>query len=158
MKYRIGNGCDAHTFSEDASRRLVLGGVTFEGEKGLVGHSDADVVAHACSEAILGATGLGDLGVHFPDTDDAFEGADSIAMLREVAAMARDTGWGVVNLDCSVVAERPKIATRRDEIQRRLTDAVGAPVTVKGRRPEGLGALGRSEGIMCLATALLEQV
>lgn len=156
MSYRVGNGFDVHAFSDDPGRRLVLGGVVFEGEAGLVGHSDADVIAHACAEAILGAAGLGDIGEHFPDTDPALSGSDSIDLLSDVASRARDAGWTVVNVDCSVVAERPRVSEHKQQMQQRLSVAVNGPVTVKGRRPEGLGALGRSEGVMCFAVALLE--
>lgn len=152
---RVGNGFDVHRFDDDPARPLVLGGVRFEGA-GLVGHSDADVVAHACAEALLGPAGLGDLGTHFPDTDEQWAGANSIELLTEVVRRVRDAGWQPVNIDCSVVAERPKLAPRRDEMQARLSEAVGAPVTVAGRRAEGLGALGRLEGVACFATALLE--
>jgi 2-C-methyl-D-erythritol 4-phosphate cytidylyltransferase / 2-C-methyl-D-erythritol 2,4-cyclodiphosphate synthase len=151
---RIGQGFDVHRTSDDPNRVLVLGGVTFPGEPGLVGHSDADAVAHAVTDALLGAAGLGDIGQQFPDTDPRFAGADSIALLRTAVALVRDAGWQPINVDCSVICERPKLAPARDEMQRILTDAVGAPVTVKGRRPEQLGALGRREGIVCMATAL----
>ncbi|MGD9797267.1 MAG: 2-C-methyl-D-erythritol 2,4-cyclodiphosphate synthase [Acidimicrobiia bacterium] len=157
MTTRVGMGFDVHPFSEDADRVLVLGGVTFPGEVALSGHSDADVVAHAAADALLGAAGLGDIGMHFPDTDPTLAGADSIELLRRVAAMVRGEGWSVANVDCSVVAERPRLADRRDAMQERLTSAVGSPVTVKGRRAEGLGALGRGEGIACYAVALLER-
>jgi 2-C-methyl-D-erythritol 2,4-cyclodiphosphate synthase len=158
---RVGNGFDVHAFvgageSADPQRRLVLGGVTFPGARPLAGHSDADVIAHACAEALLGAAGLGDLGAHFPDTDERWAGADSLALLAEVVAMLGRAGWRPVNVDCSVVAERPKLAPARDEMQAKLSRAVGAPVTVKGRRAESLGALGRAEGIACWATALIE--
>jgi 2-C-methyl-D-erythritol 4-phosphate cytidylyltransferase/2-C-methyl-D-erythritol 2,4-cyclodiphosphate synthase len=153
---RIGNGFDVHRFSDDADRPLVLGGVRFEGEgPGLHGHSDADVVAHAVAEALLGSAGLGDLGSHFPDTDDRWRGADSMALLAEVVRMLAAEGWRAVNVDCSVVAERPKLARRRDEMQAALAAVVGAPVTVKGRRAEGIGGLGRAEGIACFASALV---
>ena len=154
---RIGQGFDVHRFTDDPSRPLVLGGVTFPGARGLVGHSDADVLAHACADALLGALGLGDIGSWFPDTDEAYAGADSIELLRTVVAAVHREGWRVANIDCSVVAEEPKLAPRRDEMQARLSDAVGAPVTVKGRRAEGLGALGRREGIACWAAALVER-
>ncbi len=152
---RIGNGFDVHRFSDDRGRRLVLGGVCFDGEVGLDGHSDADVVAHAVAEALLGAAGLDDLGSHFPDTDERWHGADSLALLAEVVRLVHDEGWDPVNVDCSVIAERPKLAPRRAEMQSRLSDVVGAPVTVKGRRAEGIGGLGRCEGIACLASALV---
>lgn len=156
MRVRVGQGFDAHRFAgESAPRPLVLGGVRFEGERGLVGHSDADVIAHAVADALLGAAGLGDLGDHFPDTDDRWKSANSIELLAAVAAMVRDAGWEPSNVDCSVVCEAPKLAPRRDEMQVALSHAVGAPVTVKGRRAEGLGALGRREGIVCFASAVV---
>jgi 2-C-methyl-D-erythritol 2,4-cyclodiphosphate synthase len=153
---RVGQGFDVHRFSDDPTRALVLGGVRFDGERGLEGHSDADAVAHACADALLGAAGLGDIGSWFPDTDPTYAGADSIELLAQVAAGVRAEGWSVANIDCSVVCEAPKLAPRRDEMQRRLSAAVGAPVTVKGRRAEAMGALGRGEGIACWAVALLE--
>jgi len=155
MTVRVGQGFDVHAFSDAPDRVLVLGGVVFEGEPGLVGHSDADVVAHACADALLGAAGLGDIGQHFPDTDPTWAGADSIGLLSEVAGRVRAAGWEPGNVDCAVVCERPKLAPRRDLMQDRLTAAVGAPVTVKGNRAEGLGALGRAEGIACFAVAVV---
>lgn len=152
---RVGQGFDIHAFSDDPARVLVLGGVAFPGERGLVGHSDADVIAHAAADALLGAAGLGDIGRHFPDTDPAWAGADSIELLAEVARRVRAAGWQPANVDCAVVCERPKLAPRRDEMEQRLSDAVGAPVTLKGNRAEGLGALGRGEGIVCFAVALV---
>ncbi len=156
MSLRIGNGFDIHKFSDDPERVLMLGGVSFDGEPGLQGHSDADVISHAVGEALLGAAGLGDLGAHFPDTDDRWRGADSLQLLDEILRMLRADGWSVVNVDCSVIAERPKLAARREQMQQVLSDRVGAPVTIKGRRAEGIGGLGRSEGIACLASALIE--
>ena len=155
MGLRVGNGFDIHRFSDDPDRVLVLGGVRFDGERGLVGHSDADVVAHACAEALLGAVGLGDLGSHFPDTDERWAGADSMALLAEVVAMVAAEGWRPENLDCSVIAESPKLAPRREAMQSALSAVIGAPVSVKGRRAEGIGGLGRREGIAALVTALL---
>jgi 2-C-methyl-D-erythritol 2,4-cyclodiphosphate synthase len=152
---RIGNGVDIHRVSDDPERRLVLGGVHFPEGPGLVGHSDADVVAHAVAEALLGAAGLGDLGRHFPDTDTRWEGADSMTLLTEVVRMCAEAGWRAVNIDCSLVAERPKLSPRRAEVEASLSGAVGAPVTVKGRRGEGIGALGRAEGMACFASALV---
>jgi len=155
MSVRVGQGFDIHAFADDPTRVLVLGGVVFEGCRGLAGHSDADVVAHACADALLGAAGLGDIGQHFPDTDPKWAGADSIELLREVTARVRAAGYEPGNVDCSVVAEQPKLAPRREEMQQRLAGAVGAPVTVKGNRAEGLGSLGRTEGIACWAVAVV---
>jgi 2-C-methyl-D-erythritol 2,4-cyclodiphosphate synthase len=152
---RVGFGFDVHPYARD-DRPLVLGGVCFEGERGLAGHSDADVVAHACADALLGAAGLGDLGSHFPDTDATWAGADSIELLTEVATRVRAAGFTPANVDCTVVLEAPKVGPRREEMQRRLASAVGAPVSVKATRPESLGSLGRGEGIACHAVALLE--
>ena len=155
MRIRVGQGFDVHRFSDDPDRPLVLGGCVFAGTRGLLGHSDADAVAHAVVDALLGAAGLGDIGQHFPDTDPRWAGADSLQMLDHVARLVRDDGWTIGNVDCSVVCEEPKIAPLRDEMQQRLARAAGAPVSVKGRRAEGLGALGRREGIACWAVAVL---
>ena len=152
---RVGQGFDVHPFAEGSGRPLVLGGVTFEGERGLAGHSDADVVAHAVAEALLGAAGLGDLGRHFPDTDAAWEGADSMVLLAEVVRRVAAAGWEPANADCTVVLEAPPLAPHRPAMEERLRTAVGAPVSVKATRPEGLGALGRGEGVACWAIALL---
>jgi 2-C-methyl-D-erythritol 2,4-cyclodiphosphate synthase len=152
---RVGQGFDVHPFTDDPARPLVLGGVTFEGTPGLTGHSDADVVAHAVTDALLGAAGLGDIGLHFPDTDPALAGANSIGLLEQAVADVLAAGWEPGNVDCTVVLEAPKLAPRRDEMQDVLSRAVGAAVTVKGKRAEGLGALGRGEGIACFAVALV---
>lgn len=152
---RVGQGFDVHRHSDDPARPLVLGGCTFTGERGLTGHSDADVPAHAAADALLGAAGLGDLGRHFPDTDPAWAGADSLAILSAVATMVRDGGWSIGNVDVKVVCERPKLAARKDEMEANLSGAAGAPVTVSGRRAEGLGAIGRVEGIAAWAVAVL---
>ena len=157
MQVRVGQGFDVHPYSDDPGRPLVLGGVTFDGERGLAGHSDADAVAHAVTDALLGAAGLGDIGQHFPDTDPALAGADSLDLLRRAVASVHAAGWIPGNVDCTVVLDAPKLAPRRAEVERALTDAVGAPVTVKGKRPEGLGALGRGEGIACFAVALVTE-
>lgn len=151
---RIGQGFDIHRFADD-DRPLVLAGVRIAGERGLLGHSDADAVAHAVSDALLGAAGLGDIGQHFPDTDPTWKGADSMAILREAVSKVREAGWRVANVDVNVICERPKIAPHRNTMQQNLVDAVGAPVNVKGRRAEGLGSIGRVEGIACMAVALL---
>ena len=152
---RVGQGFDVHAFSDDPTRALVLGGVVFEGERGLAGHSDADVVAHAVADALLGAAGLGDLGRHFPDTDPAWAGADSLGLLAEVVRRVAEAGWRPANADCTVVLERPRLAPHRDAMEKALGAAVGAPVSVKAARAEGLGALGRGEGIACTAVALV---
>lgn len=154
---RVGQGFDIHRFAEEPieGRVLILGGVSFPGERVLVGHSDADVIAHAAADALLGAAGLGDIGQHYPDTDPAWKGANSLRILRDVALKVRDAGWRIGNVDCSVVCEQPKIAPVRDEMVRLLSEAAGAPVSVKGRRAEGLGALGRGEGIACFASAVI---
>ena len=152
---RVGQGFDIHRFSDDPDRPLVLGGVVFEGARGLHGHSDADAVAHAVADALLGAAALGDLGEHFPDTDPRWKDADSLALLAQVGILVRAAGWTIGNVDCSVVCEAPKLAPRRAEMQARLSEACGAQVTVKGRRAEELGALGRHEGIACWAVAVI---
>jgi 2-C-methyl-D-erythritol 2,4-cyclodiphosphate synthase len=154
---RVGQGVDVHAFSDDPDRPLVLGGVTISGDgvRGLDGHSDADAVAHAVADAVLGAAGLGDLGRHMPDTDPAWSGADSLDILRRVVALAAGAGWVPVNADCTVVAERPRLARHVGAMSERLAAALGAPVNVKATRAEGLGALGRAEGIACTAVVLL---
>jgi|TARA_B110001454_G_scaffold7023_1_gene6606 2-C-methyl-D-erythritol 2,4-cyclodiphosphate synthase len=153
---RVGQGFDIHPFSDDPDRRMVLGGVSFDGP-GLVGHSDADAVAHAVIDALLGAAGLGDIGQRYPDTDPAQAGADSMALLADTVAAVRGEGWEVANVDCTVVLETPRLAPRRDEMSDALTEVVGAQVSVKGRRAEGLGAIGRREGVACFAVALLQR-
>lgn len=155
---RVGHGFDTHRFSDDPDRPLILGGVRFEDTPGLVGHSDGDAVAHAVTDALLSAAGLGDIGLLFPDTDDAWAGADSLRLLADAVARLADAGWTVVNADCTVVTEAPRIAARRDEMEARLSDVAGAPVTVKGKRAEALGALGRGEGLACWSVALIERL
>ena len=151
--FRIGLGVDAHAFGDGVP--LVLGGVRLDHPRGLVGHSDGDVVAHALTDALLGAAGLGDLGQHFPDTDPTWAGADSLRILAAVAGMVRAAGWELGNVDVSVVCEAPKLASHRAAMEANLSAAAAAPVTVKGRRAEGLGALGRREGIACWAVAVI---
>ena len=154
MQVRVGMGFDVHRVSDDPERPMVLGGVRFDGP-GLDGHSDADAIAHAAADALFGAAGLGDIGEHFPDTDPAWEGADSIGLLAEANRLVRAAGWTPGNIDCTVVTDAPKLAPRRAEMQETLSAAVGAPVSVKGRRPEGLGAIGRGEGVACYAVAVV---
>jgi 2-C-methyl-D-erythritol 2,4-cyclodiphosphate synthase len=158
MEIRVGQGFDVHPFVDDPERTLVLGGVPFDDARPLAGHSDADAIAHACADALLGAAGLGDIGTLFPDTDATWAGADSLSLLAEVGRRVRADGWTPGNVDCSVVTDEPRIAPHRETMQARLSEAVGAPVSVKGRRPEGLGALGRGEGIACWAVAVVTRV
>jgi len=157
--YRVGLGSDVHPFAAPGGTRpLILGGVTFPNAPGLTGHSDADVVTHAVCDAVLGALALGDLGRHFPDTDPRYGGVSSLELLRTVGAMMSDRGWRLVNLDVVVAAEEPKIAPFVETMRENLARALGArpdAINVKGKRPEGLGALGRREGIACQAVALL---
>src|SRR5512133_1811190 len=151
----MGVGYDTHRFA--AGRRLVLGGVEFEGD-GLIGHSDADVCAHAIGDAILGAAGLGDLGRHFPDTDPRWKGASSLLLLREISARAAALGWRIGNADVTLAAKRPRIAPRADEMRARLSEALGvapAQVNVKATTGEGMGFVGRGEGIAAHAVVLL---
>lgn len=150
---RVGIGFDVHPVSPDPTRRLVLGGVALPG-RGLEGHSDADVVAHAVAEALLGAAGLGDLGSRFPASDPAYAGADSMMLLAEVVAAVRE-GHEIGNVDATVVADEPRLAPHRAEMQVRLSEVVGAPVGVKPKAAEGLGTLGRREGIACFAVAVV---
>jgi 2-C-methyl-D-erythritol 2,4-cyclodiphosphate synthase len=153
---RIGQGVDVHPFSVDPGRRLVLGGVVIPGVPGLAGHSDADVVAHALCDALLGAAGLGDLGHHFPDTDPAFAGADSLELLAEVVRRVAAAGFRPVNADCTILAEAPKLSPHTAAMVSGLVAVVGAPVSVKATRGEGMGAVGRGEGVACMAVVLVE--
>lgn len=157
MRSRVGLGFDVHPFSPDPERRLVLGGLFLAGEPGLDGHSDADVIAHATADALLGAAGLGDIGRHFPASDPAWEGADSTAILGQVVAMVAGAGWVPANVDCTVVAEAPELAAHCRRMEQRLGEVVGAAVSVKAKRAEGLGALGRTEGVACFAVVLVEE-
>ena len=152
---RVGQGFDVHPFSDDPARPLVLGGLRIEG-RGLSGHSDADVICHAIADALLGAAGLGDIGALFPDTDPALRGADSAQLLAEVVARI-SPAWRATNVDCTVIAEAPRLAGYRAAMESRLAAVVGAPVSVKAKRGEGLGALGRQEGVACLAVVLVEE-
>ena len=152
---RVGQGFDVHRYSDDPERALVLGGVRFDNERGLDGHSDADVVAHACIDALLAAAGLGDIGQMFGDSDPAWAGADSVDLLRRALGAVRQAGWDPVNVSCTAVLDAPKLAPHRDAMQQRLSAAAGAPVTVTGRSTEGVGALGRGEGVAAWAVALV---
>ena len=152
---RIGLGIDAHALEEGVP--LVLGGVTFDHPSGLAGHSDGDVIAHALVDAVLGAAGLGDIGSLFPPGDDRFRGADSIELLREAYRQVQEAGWSLVNADCVLVGEEPRIAVRREEMRRRLSEAVGGgEVNVRATTTDQLGFTGRGEGLAAQAVALLE--
>jgi 2-C-methyl-D-erythritol 2,4-cyclodiphosphate synthase len=152
---RVGLGIDAHALEEGVP--LVLGGVTFDHPSGLAGHSDGDVIAHALVDAVLGAAGLGDIGSLFPPGDDRFRGADSIELLREAYRRVQEAGWSLVNADCVLVGEEPKIAIRREEMRRRLSEAVGGgEVNVRATTTDRLGFTGRREGLAAQAVALLE--
>jgi len=157
--FRVGLGYDVHPFADAAAARpLVLGGVTIPHPRGLAGHSDADALAHAIGDAVLGALALGDLGAHFPDTDPRFLGVSSLSLLAECAAMAAREGYRIANVDSILVTEEPRIAPHAALMRERLAASLGvdaARVSVKATRPEGLGALGRREGIACQAIALL---
>src|SRR5271163_701341 len=153
-----GIGYDSHRLAQ--GRRLVLGGVEIPGELGLEGHSDADVLTHAVIDALLGAAGMGDIGEHFPDTEERFSDADSIELLKQVVAKLSAAGWEVVNVDCTVVMERPKLGAHREQIRRRLAQAIGLQeqrLNVKATTGEGIGFVGRGEGVAALAIASLEE-
>ena len=158
MTVRSGLGWDSHRFVP--GRPLILGGVTFpDAELGLDGHSDADVLTHAIMDALLGAAGLGDIGVHFPDSDGAYEGADSIELLREVVATVRARGLRIVHVDTTVLMERPQVGPHRDAIRARLAGVLGldaAAVNVKASTGEGMGFVGRLEGAAALAIATVD--
>ncbi len=155
---RVGMGYDSHRLVE--GRRLILGGVEIHHPTGLLGHSDADVLAHALMDALLGAAALGDIGQHFPDTDPAFEGADSLELLKKVLVILETDGFEPVNADITVLAELPKIAPHIGQMILNL-EAVGMPVgsvNVKATRGEGMGFIGREEGIAALAVALVKSI
>jgi 2-C-methyl-D-erythritol 2,4-cyclodiphosphate synthase len=151
MSLRVGLGYDSHRF--EAGRRLVLGGVEIEHPQGLAGHSDADVLTHAVIDALLGAAGLGDLGEHFPADDERWRDADSLDLLRIVLGMLPGP---IANVDATLVAEQPALKPHRPEMEANLSLALGGPVSVKATSNEGLGWIGRGEGIACVAIALLE--
>ncbi len=157
----MGLGVDVHAFaSPESGRPLILGGVTIPFDRGLAGHSDADVLAHAVTDALLGAAGLEDIGHYFPDTDERFENADSIELLRKVREIVGD-GWSISNVDAVVICERPKIRDHRRAMRANLADALSvdvAEVSVRGTTSERLGFMGRGEGIQAQAVCLLERV
>jgi 2-C-methyl-D-erythritol 2,4-cyclodiphosphate synthase len=156
-RLRVGIGVDAHGFSDGA--RLVVGGVEFPGEPGLAGHSDGDVVAHALVDAVLGAAGLGDIGSFFPSGEAEWEGASSLTFLERAMAAVRDAGFELVNADCVLVGERPRVAPVREEMEAALAAALGVGadrVSVRATTTDGLGFTGRGEGLAAQAVALLE--
>jgi 2-C-methyl-D-erythritol 2,4-cyclodiphosphate synthase len=159
MTFRVGLGVDAHAFAApDAGRKLVLGGVEIPFEKSLTGHSDADVLAHAVTDALLGAAGLEDLGHYFPDTDERYRDADSLKLLREARSLVGDS-WTVANVDAVVICERPRVRDYREAMRKNLASALDvepARVGVRGTTTERLGFTGRGEGIAAQAVCLLE--
>ena len=158
-KLRIGHGYDVHRLTE--GRALILGGVTVPFDRGLLGHSDADVLTHAVMDALLGAAALGDIGKLFPDSDAAYAGADSIALLERVTALLREHGWQVGNVDATVVAQTPKLAPYIPEMRQRLAEAMGLDVdcvSVKATTEERLGFTGSGEGMAAHAVALIERL
>ncbi len=155
---RIGHGYDVHRLVED--RKLILGGVDIPYEKGLLGHSDADVLAHAISDALLGAAALGDIGALFPDNDPAFEGADSLVLMKKVVERVSGEGYSIGNIDATVLAQRPRLRPYIDTMRRNIADACGVDisrVSVKATTEEGLGFTGSGEGIAAHAVCLLEE-
>jgi 2-C-methyl-D-erythritol 2,4-cyclodiphosphate synthase len=155
MTFRVGLGVDAHAF--EGGTRLVLGGVAFDSPHGLAGHSDGDVVTHALIDAILGAAGLGDIGSLFPSDGSTPKGISSLDLLRDAIGRVRDAGYAVVNADCVLIGEEPRIAATRPEMESLLTGLVGAPVTVRATTTDRLGFTGRAEGLAAQAVALLER-
>ena len=158
-KLRVGHGYDVHRLVE--GRALILGGVTVPFDRGLLGHSDADVLTHAVMDALLGAAALGDIGKLFPDSDAAYAGADSIALLERVTALLREHGWQVGNVDATVVAQAPRLAPYIPEMRRRLAEAMGLDVdcvSVKATTEEKLGFTGSGEGMAAYAVALIERL
>ena len=156
LPFRIGQGYDSHRLAE--GRKLILGGVEIPHERGLLGHSDADALLHAITDAILGAAALGDIGKHFPDTAEEFRGADSRVLLREAAKRVRATGYDIGNVDCTIIAQRPKMAPHIASMAANIAADLGVPVghvNVKAKTNEKLGYLGREEGINAEAVALL---
>ena len=158
---RVGMGYDVHAFAPaEAGRALVLGGVTIPHDRGLSGHSDADVLLHALVDALLGAAGLGDIGTHFPSSDARWQGAPSMTFLSHALHLVRQGSWRVVNVDATVVAQQPRLSPHVAAIRGRVAEALGiAPdaVSVKSKTTDGLGFTGRGEGIACYAVALIER-
>ena len=159
MAIRIGQGYDIHRLVE--GRPLILGGVNIPADKGLLGHSDADVLLHALTDALFGAAALGDIGRHFPDTDPQFKGADSRVLLRECVKRVHAAGWGIVNVDASIIAQAPKLAPHMETIRASVAETLGIDlgcVNIKAKTNEGMDAVGRKEAIEVHAVALLESL
>jgi 2-C-methyl-D-erythritol 2,4-cyclodiphosphate synthase len=157
-EYRVGTGFDAHALADGV--QLVLGGVRIEHDRGLAGHSDGDVLAHALTDAVLGAAGLEDIGAFFPSGDAAFAGADSIELLRKAWAIVQDAGWDLVNADVVLIGEQPRLAPHRAAMRARLADALGVEpdrLAVRATTTDGLGFTGRGEGLAATAVALLRR-
>ncbi|MGH7781478.1 MAG: 2-C-methyl-D-erythritol 2,4-cyclodiphosphate synthase [Candidatus Binataceae bacterium] len=157
MRYRVGQGFDFHPLA--AGRKLILAGVEIAHDKGLAGHSDADVAAHALANAILGAIGEGDLGRHFPDGDPRYAGTDSLRLLTEVWALAKARGWRMGNADLTIFAQAPKLSPHLETMRQKIADTIATSrdrVNVKASNPEGLGALGRGDGMAAAAIVMLE--
>jgi 2-C-methyl-D-erythritol 2,4-cyclodiphosphate synthase len=155
VSFRVGIGVDAHALERGVP--LVLGGVRLDYDRGLAGHSDGDVLAHALTDAVLGAAGLGDIGALFPSDDERFRGAHSLDLLREAYRQVLEAGWSLVNADCVLIGEKPKIAPYREEMRARLSEAVGGgEVNVRATTTDQLGFTGRGEGLAAHAVALLE--